>query len=207
MQLTLQNKVSHLIPWSTHLLCSNWDGKGRGKKGFPADVGSDFKINPFPPPLCSFSEKQPGSKFHLHKAFVARGLSVIYHTREIRRKCTFVETGIMVMKHKKKYWAAQKQCQWLTSTGPTKNIRKKLVKSNKPSLPQISFFFFLFICKQLQGKFIAFHKEEEMPGPAERVWYIIHKELCAEDLSGSSSSKQRSAVKKANRPATGFKGF
>lgn len=57
----------------------------------------------------------------------------------------------MVMKHKKKYWAAQKQCQWLTSTGPTKNIRKKLVKSNKPSLPQISFFFFYLFansCKE-----------------------------------------------------------
>ena len=52
----------------------------RKKKGFPADARSDFKINSLPLLLCSFSEKQLGSKFHLHKTFVANQVQVLLTT-------------------------------------------------------------------------------------------------------------------------------
>lgn len=127
---------------------------GKEKKIFPAEAGSDFKINPLPSSLCSFYEEQLGSKFHLHKIFVVRGSRVIYHTREIRRKWQFADTGInpLVMKHKKKYWTTQKQHQWLTSIGSTKKYQEEngKIKQNIPApdiflsfLSLFSFFFFL----------------------------------------------------------------
>lgn len=39
----------------------------------------------------------------------------------------------------------------------------------KKNIPAPDIFFIFWICEWLEGKFIAFHKEEEMPGPAERV--------------------------------------
>lgn len=133
---------------SLALLKLRWERK---KKLFPAEAGSDFKINPLPSSLCSFYEEQLGSKFHLHKVFVVRGSRVIYHTREIRRKWQFADTGInpLVMKHKKKYWPTQKQHRWLTSTGSTKKYQEEngKIKQNIPApdifLSFLSFFLFL----------------------------------------------------------------
>lgn len=63
-----------------HLLALFNMKQERKNKGVPADTHSDFKVSSLPPSLCSFSEEQLDSKFHLHEPFVASHVQMLFST-------------------------------------------------------------------------------------------------------------------------------